>query len=650
MTVTVAAQWAVYGRAADMAGFRVLSCSTGVLNRENFGEVISRFNPGTLDALPQVTVSYVSSGATDGNYLALAIHKFAEQDHGVRSDETGRPVVFTSYFCVPYLPLASAAIGYLPLYLALRSIKLPVHGDGPPLPITVTAPAAATVAPAVSALANQVAALLVTTGRPACVIGANSASLAERLQFVDTVMALLPYGQRTRMTAATWVRPTHRDHRFRLYFSDAPRDRNPADHVVWWGRPDQTALTQAHGNAYEYQRFLEDEARRSAARLSGLTDPHGFKLDDLRGLLASLGITEPEQATGAPKQAPEDEADLAQPVQGGQTPAHSAGDLGEIALEACAAHAKVPNLTLLAADIAKLKRITAAGALIDGQRASCRELIARHGLFRHNPRLGQQEGRLYDALLDLAFGKPLSYAGYCQVEDCLGNPPDSPPHRSLLWAIERQGMGDAPVTALVLTYLSETRQLHKQFESPLFDAVQLIGLLTGDWRRPQHFRTVCEVTLDYLATARAEYELSTVRRALRRNGFLAQALQASGAQDQYQVHALYRLLQAAYPDRLNRTAITAVLRNNSSSTVTPALFAAVLLLLARPQDAELARDAYATASLTGLKLNLATASRVEQLLPVLDQTSGSYVKPRLPQPGATHGGSAANDDVPGPSI
>src|SRR6202034_1778978 len=106
----------------------------------------------------------------------------------VRSDETGRLVVFTSYFCAPYLPLASAAIGYLPLYLALRPVKLAPQ-DGGPLRITLTEVAATTVTPgtAATALARQVAARLLT-GSPICVLGAGAASLTDRLQFIDAVM------------------------------------------------------------------------------------------------------------------------------------------------------------------------------------------------------------------------------------------------------------------------------------------------------------------------------------------------------------------------------------------------------------------------------------------------------------------------------
>jgi hypothetical protein len=80
--------------------------------------------------------------------------------------------------------------------------------------------------------------------------------------------------------------------------------------------------------------------------------------------------------------------------------------------------------------------------------------------------------------------------------------------------------------------------------------------------------------------------------------------------------------------------------------VTPALFAVVLMLLARPEDTQLARDVYATASLTGLALDPETSKRVIPLLPVLDQTSGSLLMTRMIQPETGSGGGP--DDVPRP--
>ena len=87
------------------------------------------------------------------------------------------------------------------MYEALRAVTLTV-ADGPPKEVPIAMPTSRT--PAVDDLAVRVAPLLLT-GLPVCVLGAEGTSMLERLQFIDAVMELLPYGFRSRMTAATWT-------------------------------------------------------------------------------------------------------------------------------------------------------------------------------------------------------------------------------------------------------------------------------------------------------------------------------------------------------------------------------------------------------------------------------------------------------------
>jgi AraC-like DNA-binding protein len=189
-----------------------------------------------------VTISYLTHGVV--KHLALAIHGFASdaQSPGgelMASDDDGRPVVVTSYYCVPYVPVAEHGFSYQALYKAFTAIPLsPENGSVLPakLPLPSSPPAAPGKGPGIDPLAARTAALLVS-GRPVCVLGAQETGMAERLAFVDAVMALLPYGFRARMSAATWTRATNRNHRFRLFFSGARRDAKEPDHVVYWGRP-----------------------------------------------------------------------------------------------------------------------------------------------------------------------------------------------------------------------------------------------------------------------------------------------------------------------------------------------------------------------------------------------------------------------------
>ena len=264
-------QWALYGKAVGPAEDRVLACSTGDLAMGNFADAISRFQLGTLHSLPQVSVSYAKTGQSGRNYLALAIHKPADRGQ-VALDDDGRPVTYTHYFCLPYAPLAGAGVTYLAMHEALRGLRLPAV-NGPPLRVPVASPSWPP--PALDHLAMRVAALLLT-GRSVCVLRAQDVPVAGRLGFIDAVMTLLPYGFRAKMTGATWTRATYRDHRFRLFFSDAPRAGQRRDHVVSWGHPETAVITAADGAAHEYLTWLEATVIRPIAGLTRLTDAYGF--------------------------------------------------------------------------------------------------------------------------------------------------------------------------------------------------------------------------------------------------------------------------------------------------------------------------------------------------------------------------------------
>ena len=304
--VEIDAQWALHGENADSMGYHVLACTKGALSRANFVDALSRFHLGTVDSLPQVSVSHARLGdQPDEGYLALAIHEFAAGGRRAVRDRQGRPITYTSYFCLPYRPLAERAIGYQSLYEALRAVTLP-ETDGPPLRVTITAPASRILI--IDPLAMRVAALLLT-GRPVCVLGADSTSTDERLRFIDTVMGFLPYGLRASMAAATWTRATHGSHKFRLFFSSAPRLGSQPDHVVTWGEPDRVAIPD--GPPAEYLGWLE-ETVAPLARLTEATPEMRFGTKDVLQVLKlalsggaglSPALTGPAAERGDPNQA-----------------------------------------------------------------------------------------------------------------------------------------------------------------------------------------------------------------------------------------------------------------------------------------------------------------------------------------------------------
>jgi hypothetical protein len=141
-TVTATVEWALHGKTAGGEGSRILACSSGRLGKTNFADAVSRFQLGALAALPQVSMSYLQAATQpEGSYLALAVHWSAKEGQSFADgnrlfDNLGRDAAFTSYFCVPYHPLAAATVTYQDLKAAYsggldRAAILQILADGP---------------------------------------------------------------------------------------------------------------------------------------------------------------------------------------------------------------------------------------------------------------------------------------------------------------------------------------------------------------------------------------------------------------------------------------------------------------------------------------------------------------------------------------
>ena len=634
-TIPVSAQWALEGKQPDGEDYRILACSNGDLTRANFADALSRFQLGELSDLPQVSVSYARHGTEPGlSYVALAIHWYATEGqrhaNGVsQRDNQGRPTAYTSYFCLPYRRLADAAIGYLAMWEALRAVTLTV-ADGPPKEVPITTPTSRT--PAADDLAVRVAPLLLT-GLPVCVLGAEGTSTLERLEFIDAVMELLPYGFRSRMTAATWTRATNRTHGFRLFFSSAPRTDEP-DYAVIWG--DNPALIRVPaGLAGEYFDWLQDNLG-PLARLTELTSEMGFSQKaTLQALEAVLGTRHrlhlrPRPVAPAPN---------GWPALPSTRPASAPADVVGQALVACAEHAGLENPTQVRADVHLLGKL-AEGGISEHACLRYQNMIGGLGLLRNEfPVEGKYRDKLYDALLRLAFGVPLSYKAYYRIEKCAGLARGAAPHPQLLAAIEKSGMTDPFVSAIVYWHLgtADEKKLNKWLVSGKVDVIHLIKLLADGSCYSQHARIVCDVTLRYLSRAPNCYQPREVKTVLRKHGFLASALQRHlPDKDQYQVHALHQFLKVSYPrpattpgQDLSQAAIQQIL-NGIGPPPTPALLSAVLMLLHREESWELAWSAYIYGSLTRPNFDDDTRARLRERLPALD---AAPIKGPKPQPG-----------------
>ncbi|ACZ90426.1 hypothetical protein [Streptosporangium roseum] len=263
-------EWALEGkRPGAHDDYELLDWSDDRLGPEVFEEIRSRYATGLSADLPQVTIAVAATREHEqvSRHIVLA----AQEWSGHR-DATNRKIVHTRWFYVPYQELAAHQVSYEALYRALAG--LPVT-PSPPLVVGVPEFDPTALVPGPDA---RCAAALLLTGRPVCVVGADRVPMIERLRFLDTVAALLPYGMRTRLTAATWTSSTAR-HKIRLSFArHAPENA----YEVRWGHG--TEITWRDGRANVCLGLLARPDVRLADMLqglAGLTDPLSFGPEDL---------------------------------------------------------------------------------------------------------------------------------------------------------------------------------------------------------------------------------------------------------------------------------------------------------------------------------------------------------------------------------
>ena len=625
--VSVTAEWARYGKnPGDHEGYRVLACSGGPVSFRGFREAIVRYDLGTPDELPQVAISYLALNAQpDHGYLALAITEYKDS----HKDATGRPIAYTRYFCAPYRDLAAEGTGYLALYQAFKGIELP-WADGDPLLAQV--PALPVLALSAGDLAVRVAALLLSD-RNVCVVGAWQVSVAERLRFIDSVMSLLPYGMRAKMSAATWTRSTSQ-HRFRLFFSDSPRaalDGRESDLVAVWGRPDQTPVPAEFGYSQEYMNWLDSALRRPAGMLTDYREVTGFGSASVLRMLERLGVSVPSRRP---------QVTLPGPPQGPGE--QSQNDHVTRLMLSISERASRGNVSGLKADVTTLRNLAKRQMdqsdrhLLESLRGWYRDVIFRNQLLRPQlqGQIGREAGSYDEALLTLAFGLPLSYPGYCQLEDLLGtgSAPDPPP-AALLNTIRRTGLLHDPRLALiVLWHLGEKRP--KEWSSLGGEGIRyLVNCLAAPWDQEHHARIVCQALVGYLANMPGKHKPAEVREALASHDYLAPVLQAwYGDKPQYQLEVLQTFLTAAFGAKLSEGPIIDVLQRGKHAP-TWALLGAVLMML-DPADPDLADRAQKSFISGGL-----VKSGVGQGLDVrlLGCASPQVAPPRpgLPDPDAT---------------
>lgn len=574
-TVTLTAEWARWGmHPSERGGYHLLACSEGRISPRNFTEILDRFNPGNLDDLPQVTISYVPAG--DSGYLGLAIH----EPEASGTDRLGTDVTFTRYFCVPYQEAASATVSYVAMYEAFRGIQ-PAEGDRSVL--TVESARGMARQPADLDRALPVAGLLFT-GNPVCIVGAETTEMTERLAYIDAVMSLLPYGMRAQMAASTWTMGTYRAHKFRLFFSEAPRRSASGldDHVVRW-HSDQMLIGEAPDTKFpaepadEYTTALRQRLGRPVVRLlAEASEPTPFTaqapiwaldliqvLDtDRPALSGEAGRREPSRQREGPADSPTSRA-----PRGQRAPQAADPRLVREYLLACLRAVGDGDASKVKRQVGQLEEVLHRAELPDAEQ---RQRV--HDIFGASPRLvrelamGSQRAALYEFLLRLSLSRTIDYQGYCLVEEII----DGRPNRPLLDAISERAADD-PILQVLISDQAGIRR-------PLRDLRQLIELAVAPDIRPDHARLICRLLLGEAGAAGVR-DIKDVLPSLREHGYLAPALAAREPEDlRYQVETLVTLLAAVFPKSPDHDPYPDILTGSGKHAPTAALLLAVLCL------------------------------------------------------------------------
>lgn len=245
-TVRLDAHWALHGkRPGSREDYGVLAAST-LFSHDEFASVIAHFSPGTpptqrspaddsrqrdIGQLPWVILNW--AGKDDELHLGLAILRATAEVDGV-----GRQIAETSYFLISYAALAEhgQVISYADLYDAVKDVRLP-REDGQPIALNVPALDRDELARRVAAIGERSVSLVADRllSGPVTITKADGSSLPERLEFLDAVAAMLPYGYRTKLAASTWSDSGVR-HRIRLAFAE--RRYSGAQACAWRSEPD----------------------------------------------------------------------------------------------------------------------------------------------------------------------------------------------------------------------------------------------------------------------------------------------------------------------------------------------------------------------------------------------------------------------------
>jgi hypothetical protein len=515
------AEWALWGKRAADARYHVLGCSDGILQAPDFAEIVNRYASGTPDSLPQYTVGWVPKTDKDPGFVTIAIHEHApygSERPGGRSrfDRLGREIIFARLFCVRHADLAEHGVSYTQLLEAVRPLELPPPAMTSPMRIRIAGRRPPLPASPPGELAEAVAILLLTKA-PVCVLAPDELPVTDRLAFIDSVMALLPYGLRATLSASTWASSTAQDLKLRLFFASVQRDGDRTRHVRW-DEPDPAGPADLGSEAIrQYVDWLGRTGPRAPSLLAEQAEPYRFTDEDIRRMVAAL----PRDATLAN------------------------------AFDDLAASLDDGDPRVAQAEANRLGRYLD-GPVDSAERDRFRRQIAARGLLKgHQDLAGNAQASVYRELLKLAFETPLSYASYCQIDDAAGGPP-----RGSLRSVMLE-LKFATVLPWLLTVKAEgeftDKELVKDLAKQGASAATPLDELRRDVEdlRPAHRAIAYDFAVRYLRV-RAEDPAAE----LKQRGYLADTLEAAFPHDlAAQQTRLTATLRRVYGTPLHRSQI-----------------------------------------------------------------------------------------------
>ncbi|MEJ7654929.1 MAG: hypothetical protein WKH64_17135 [Chloroflexia bacterium] len=245
----------------DSRDYRVLAMGGGELTPEAYEELYRRLSVGSLGldpppapgAAPWITCGPYGSG--ESTMIAVVRQEWTE----VR-DRDSRSVSAATCLALPYSALRETPAGYVDLLRALPS-QADLMDRTEPLPVEV-GPHSESIERwsrlvqtlSVRFCASVAAAVLES---PVALVGADLPLGEARLEYLDAIAALLPYGVRASLVVSTWMEAAS-PHFVHIGFCRAPRS---GERRMRWGDPTAAAF-KTDGPSDRYLRMLLEVGER----------------------------------------------------------------------------------------------------------------------------------------------------------------------------------------------------------------------------------------------------------------------------------------------------------------------------------------------------------------------------------------------------